>query len=961
MHGTRELDLANLVTTTGVEVVALSEAEVPAGAAEFALDGFTTFAPLVKPGEKTRVMILIKTDVAVKTNARLERELLSDGFPSVWVQLDSHTVRGGGRAALCGAVLLGAVYRRWGSPTSEKAEFEILKDQISRAGARKAIVLTGDMNLDVTRRYHTGYRHKAMLVDLQDATATAGFEYHNTPHTFRSYGLHSDGGAPFAHRFSTIDHTYTAGVVATVEVLDDYSSDHRPMVLTINAGGDVSDAGRLVIVKRRNFKRLRRQQLEDALRAQDWDGIYQVSNVNSALEYLNAGIVAALDMVAPVKEVTVNRGKNLYLTQHTLNLMKQRDMAKGAKYRKLRNRCSVLVERDKRASNESKLDKSKNDPRVLWELANAALGKPKPTLPLSLLDASGSMTVGKVATASAMNDFFIKKVVKLREPLLNCPPSEKNEWPKKKSPFEFRFCNAGKVAKIIKGLKSTAALGVDGIPVGVLKLGSEVLSGPISHVVNRSLASGKVPDEFKRGIVRPIYKGNGKDRKEPSSYRPVCILTALSKVLETTVKQDLCAHISKTGAIPTTQHGFRAGRSCSTALASAHAGWLKDLKEGKIVGLLGFDLSSAFDTLDPSALLNKLSALGITGRPHSWFHSYLIGGYQCVDWDGAISSFVEVLYGVRQGSILGPVLFNVHTADMAAALGNAPNVTYADDSNAWTAAKTLEEVKSGLQVVADRFVRWAKGNGLAVNALKTQLLVSSNGGYVGGFNVNVDGKSITATDEFDLLGVTYNRVFSTTLHDARVAKSVRQRASLIARLSHHLKRGNYLRQLAAGLVLGKISHALPAVATPRLSAADGAANAAYKSVQVSVNDVCRVVTGKSRRDCVPVTELLSSARMLSVNAMVTTAVALEAWKAHRSTDGDDGGRNPVGSIVFDSAAAERQSRATAAGLAKVPLRGYTTMVTAAATVWNTCPELRAAKSLGQARAAARNLARGVPL
>jgi hypothetical protein len=79
--------------------------------------------------------------------------------------------------------------------------------------------------------------------------------------------------------------------------------------------------------------------------------------------------------------------------------------------------------------------------------------------------------------------------------------------------------------------------------------------------------------------------------------------------------------------------------------------------------------------LDQSLLLDKLAALRITGTAHWWFRSYLIGGHQCVDWEGAVSTFVEVLYGVRQGSILGPVLFNIHTADMVAALGNAPNMT----------------------------------------------------------------------------------------------------------------------------------------------------------------------------------------------------------------------------------------------------------------------------------------------
>jgi hypothetical protein len=406
LHGTRELDLANLVTANDEDVVALSEAEVLASEAQFTLAGFTTFCPLFKPGKKTRVMLLVKTDVAVKTNSRLANEYLSDEFPSVWVQLDSHAMRNGDRTALCGSVLLCAVYRRWGSIRSEKSELEILKEQFLPASAsRKAIVLTRDLNLDVTRRHDSGYRCMAMLADLQDAAAAAGFEFHAMSHTFRSYGRHSDGGAPYAHRYSIIDHTYMAGVVASVEVLAHSSSDHRPLVTVVNAGA-VRDPEGLATIQRQNFKRLERHVLEAALLQYDWAAIYQLLDVDVALKYLKASIMSAFDKVAPLIVVKVRKVNSIYLARDTLELMKLWDhVAKRCRYRKLRNRCSVLVERDKRNSNQSKLTKSKDNPRVLWELANDALGKQRTSLPQSVNNVDGSMTADRVATAEAMNSF----------------------------------------------------------------------------------------------------------------------------------------------------------------------------------------------------------------------------------------------------------------------------------------------------------------------------------------------------------------------------------------------------------------------------------------------------------------------------------------------------------------------------------------------------------------------------
>jgi hypothetical protein len=103
--------------------------------------------------------------------------------------------------------------------------------------------------------------------------------------------------------------------------------------------------------------------------------------------------------------------------------------------------------------------------------------------------------------------------------------------PSSSRPFSFSFASAGKIAKTIRGLKPTGALGVDTIPVEVLKKGVEVLADPIAHMCNVSFATGVVPAGLKVGKIYPVYKGSGKNRKDPASYRPISILSPLSKVL----------------------------------------------------------------------------------------------------------------------------------------------------------------------------------------------------------------------------------------------------------------------------------------------------------------------------------------------------------------------------------------------------------------------------------------------
>jgi hypothetical protein len=272
------------------------------------------------------------------------------------------------------------------------------------------------------------------------------------------------------------------------------------------------------------------------------------------------------------------------------------------------------VRRDKIRRNIAKLNSAADDPRVLWELANAALGKPKATLPKTLQRPDGNKTVDDKDSANLMAGYYVNKVLNLGKDIADAPAAPTPAWPPEAGrgqDFSFSFASAGKVAKTIKGLKSTEALGVDGIPVSVLKKGVALLSSPLAHLVNRSLATGVVPAVFKIGRVCPVHKGGSKPRDDPASYCPVSILPAMSKILESLVKSDLEKFFSITDALPGSQHGFRTGRSCTTALGSAHSGWLGGIRAGKIVGVISYDLSAAFDTVAADKLIPKLERIGV--------------------------------------------------------------------------------------------------------------------------------------------------------------------------------------------------------------------------------------------------------------------------------------------------------------------------------------------------------------
>jgi hypothetical protein len=168
-----------------------------------------------------------------------------------------------------------------------------------------------------------------------------------------------------------------------------------------------------------------------------------------------------------------------------------------------------------------------------------------------------------------------------------------------------------------------------------------------------------------------------------------------------------------------------------------------------------------------------------------------------------------------------------------------------------------------------------------------------------GHPVRVGENNIVCSNTLELLGVRYDRKMSAAPHVDDMAKSAKQRAGLVAPLSHHLPRGRLLCQLASGLVFGKLNHALGAVAAPRLHH-NTPTNGRMASVQVAVNDVARSVIGGKRSDRVAVLELNARAQFPLVNELVTKTVAMVTWAAFHSRDGNPkGGRNPLGAAMFD--------------------------------------------------------------
>lgn len=488
------------------------------------------------------------------------------------------------------------------------------------------------------------------------------------------------------------------------------------------------------------------------------------------------------------------------LKKQLFNLCKSCPTEKNReRFRCQRNKVTALLRRAKKcfSTNLEKELHSKNS-KSFWNFIRSCRGRSSPPIP-SLETPEGTLATTDAEKADILNSFFIKQSdLPNRSDATESALSYSTASPAKLTSITVL---PEDVLNILLQLNVKKAPGPDGIPNSLLKVSAPAISVSLAALFNNSLSSGQLPSAWKSGIVKPIHKRGS--RNLPDHYRPITLLSNVSKVLEKIVNRHLYDHLISNKLLSSFQSGFRKGDSPSYQLFRLTHDLMSAIDDGKSAGGIFFDVRKAFDSVWHKCLLDKLALAGVSDCVYSWLRDYLTTRQQRVQVGYQFSQSLSPLAGVPQGSVLGPTLFLLYI-DSVTSASPSPTNCFADDTSTIVVSSSPALVEEQLQAAADAIHLWASAHKLSIHPEKTVCMFfhhSRRPSYP--LRLLLNGHSISQVRTHKHLGITFTSNLSWTEHiDSLISKS----STMIAILRH--LRSNY-HFSAAGLVRVYVSFVRP--------------------------------------------------------------------------------------------------------------------------------------------------------
>ena len=586
-----------------------------------------------------------------------------------------------------------------------------------------------------------------------------------------------------------IDHIYTNNVEKVINptILRSCISDHYAVFGTYCSKLPKQAKNGHDYIQYRSFKNFNETLFLHDIASMPLYNIYDTNDPDKALDLLHMMLLVTIDKHAPLRTKRVKHPDlPPWITSELVFAMHLRDIFKDKKdsenYKRVKNLVSNMVDKAKKAYFE-KMIEDKKDTKTIWRAINTFTKK----------------TAKKDCSSSSISpDDFNQHFLSISERILSpeqieaaesftcseklidfCKAREKNEA------FKVPLLTVYEVGKLIGNLGNKKSMGPENIPVFFLQLTLPYIVEPLTYIYNLCIKSNTFPSSLKLAKIIPLPKVD--DKSKPDNFRPISLLPLLSKPLERHFHKHLYMYLQERSLLHINQSGFRPAHSCHTSLINLCDSWLQAVNKAQVVGTLYLDFRKAFDLVNHSILLQKLSLYLPNSPSIDFIKSFLENRHQFVKVNKITSSKGIIKTGVPQGSVLGPLLFLLYINDLPLHLKKELiSSLFADDSSIHSASKSIDELNSDLQDGLDEVNNWCTKNCMSIHPEKTKsMVVTTRQKHQRApllLNLSLDDKKIQQVSEHKVLGLIIDSDLSWHSHLNNLIKRLSVNTYLLSRL-----------------------------------------------------------------------------------------------------------------------------------------------------------------------------------
>ena len=522
-------------------------------------------------------------------------------------------------------------------------------------------------------------------------------------------------------------------------------------------------------------------------------------NFNDAFQLFLNTLHIEINAHAPIKRCTRRQkrlqckpwiSKGLYVSIRNKQKLYKSHYLKGSInekkfYKRYSNLLTKLKTTSKKYYFENQLKSASSNPKETWRILRELLPHKQHTSVAPTLEVNSSIVSNKEKIAENFNEFFANIGHKLSQDiqpsvshtfyLKNCVTSSMILFPPTSS----------EVASELKRLKVNKSSSDDQIPTKFIVIAADVISPYFTYLVDFMFTKGIFPNALKIAKVIPIHKSGSKQAVE--NYRPISLLSPFSKIVEKIIKTRLVSFLNKNEILYKRQSGFRKKHTTMFPLIDVVTQCFENINNRLYTCAIALDIKKAFDSVNHTILLKKLSHYGIRGVCYKLFESYLTNRQQYVYVNNTISSLQVIKTGVPQGSVLGPILFLLYINDLHNVLLCNPRL-FADDTLLLYSSKDLKQLETLCNNELLLVKQWMDANKLKINPSKSQAIVINHKlrSSISDISLKFNSDHIQNTKELRYLGVLIDEKLSFSSHIKILETKVTRNVGILFKLNKYL-------------------------------------------------------------------------------------------------------------------------------------------------------------------------------